>query len=102
MDKSFFNEVENEEFKKQIREDIVKCLDDERKINTNLNKKLYELEMHMLLILMKDIDSYFVRNSEIATKLQDFTRLYSYLMDIDRKMEFVKIGCKKYIEYKSK
>ena len=69
MEKSFFNEVENEEFKKQIREDIVKCLDDERKINTNLNKKLYELELDMLLVLMKDIDSYFVRNSEIATKL---------------------------------
>ena len=102
MEKSFFNEVENEEFKKQIREDIVKCLDDERKINTNLNKRLYELEMDMLLILMKDIDSYFVRNSEIATKLQDFTWLYSYLMDIDKKMEFVKIGYKKYIEYKSK
>ena len=85
MEKSFFNEVENEEFKKQIREDIVKCLDDERKINTNLNKRLYELEMDMLLILMKDIDSYFVRNSEIATKLQDFTWLYSYLMAIDKK-----------------
>ena len=102
MEKSFSNEVENEEFKKQIRKDIVKCLDDERKINTNLNKRLYELDMDMLLILMKDIDSYFVRNSEIATKLQDFTWLYSYLMDIDKKMEFVKIGYKKYIEYKSK
>ena len=93
MEKSFFNRVENEEFKKEVREDIVKCLDDERKTNVKFDKRLYELEMDMFLVLMKDIDLYC--HSELVTKLRDFIWLYSYLMDIDEKMEFVKIGFKK-------
>ena len=93
MEKSFFNGVENEEFKKEFREDIVKCLDDERKTNVNLNKRLYELEMDMFVVLMKDIDSYC--HSELVSKLHDFIWLYSYLMDIDKKMQFMKLGFKK-------
>ena len=66
MEKSFFNEVENEEFKKEVREDILKCLDDERKTNVKLDKRLYELEMDMFVVLMKDIDPYC--RSELVSK----------------------------------
>ena len=102
MEESFFYADENKELKKQVREDIVNCLEEERKKNTELNKRLYELELDMFIVLKKHMDSYFERHSEMASKLHDEIWLYSYLMDIDEKMEFVKIGYKKYIEYKSK
>ena len=85
MEKSFFNGVENGEFKKEGREDIVKCLDDERKANLEIDKRLYELELNMFTVLMKEIDWYIDYHSETVSKLRDFIWLYSYLLDIDKK-----------------
>ena len=96
MEESFFYTDENKELKKQVREDIVKCLEEEKKKNTELNKRLYELELDVFLVLKKEIHSYFEVRSEIDTKLHDFIWLYSYLMD------FAKIAYEKYNEYKSK
>ena len=97
MEKSLFV-FENEKFKKELREDIVKCLNEERKTDVNLNKRLYDLEMDKFVDLMKDIDSYC--QSELVTKLRDLIWLYSYLMDIDKKMEGMKRGFKKYFKHK--
>ena len=96
MEKCFFNEVENEEFKNQVRQDIVECLEEERKTNVKLNKILNELELDKFLVLMKDIGSYCC--SELVTKLPDVIFLYSYLVETDEKMEFMKQGLKKYFE----
>ena len=98
MEKYFFNEVENKEFKNQVRQDIVVYLEEERKTNVKLNKRLNELELDKFILLMKDIDSYC--SSELATKLRDVIWLYSYLVEIDEKMEFMKQGLKKYFEHK--
>ena len=54
----------------------------------------------MFIVLMKDIDSYLDYRSELVSKLRDLIWLYSYLMDIDKKMEFMKLGFKKYFEHK--
>ena len=92
MEKSFFIEVKNklniEELKKNIkelREKIIKCLDEERKTNVKLDKKLYEVEMVRNVI--KDTDLKF----GYPSVLHDLIWLYSSLMDVDRKMEYVNL-----------
>ena len=71
MDKSFLTEVQNKSrieelkiFEKELREKIIKCLDDERKTNEKLDKRLYEFELNMFRDILKDIDSYFVYRSQ--------------------------------------
>ena len=54
----------------------------------------------MFEAVMKDINSYLGCSSELVSKLHDFIWLYSSLMGIDRKMEVVKFGFKKYFEDK--
>ena len=110
MEKSFSFESENEfekeisikEFKRELRENIVKCLDKERKKSKKLDKRLYEVEIDMFEVVVRDIKSRPGRPSKSLSKLQDLIRLYSTLMDIDKKMNDVKIGYKKYILKKSR
>ena len=92
-EKSFSFEVENEfekeisikEFKKELRVNIVKCLDDERKKSVKLDKRLYEVEIDMFEVVVRDIKSRPGRPSKSLSKLQDLIRFYSTLMDIDKK-----------------
>ena len=108
MQKSFLFGVEDEfekeisikEFKKELRENIVKCLDDERKKSVKLDKRLYEVEIDMFEVVVRDIKSRPGHPSKTLSKLQDLIRLYSTLMDIDKKMEDVKLGFKKCFEDK--
>ena len=108
-EKSFSFESENEfekeisikEFKKKLRENIVKCLDDERKKSKKLDKRLYEVEIDMFEVVVRDIKSRPGRPSKSLSKLQGLIKLYSTLMDIDKKMNDVKIGYKKYFEEES-
>ena len=55
FEKEFEKELNIEEFKKEVREDIVKRLDDERKTNVELDKRLYEVELDMFEAVMIDI-----------------------------------------------
>ena len=87
-------------FKKEPRENIVKCLDDERKKSVKLDKRLYEVEIDMFEDVVRDIKSRPGRTSKSLSKLQDLIRLYSTLIDIDKKMDDVKLGFKKYFEDK--
>ena len=96
----FEKEISIKEFKKELRENIVKCLDDERKKKVKLDKRLYEVEIDMFEVIVRDIKSRPGRPSKSLSKLQDLIRLYSTLMDIDKKMEDVKLGFKKYFEDK--
>ena len=91
-EKSFLFGVENEfekemsikEFKKELLENIVKCLDDERKKRVKLDKRLYEVEIDMFEVVVRDIKSRPGRPSKSLSKLHDLIRLYSTLMDIDK------------------
>ena len=94
MDKSFLTEVKNmlttEELKKlgkELQENIIKCLDDERKTNEKLDKRLYEVEMDMFRDIVKDSYSCFEFGSEMPSKLGNLFWLYSRLMDIDKRLE---------------
>ena len=98
MDKSFLIEVQNklriqelENFKKEVRTNIIKCLDDERKTNEKLDKRLYEVEMDMFRDIVKDSYSCLEYHSEMASKLCKSFWLYSSLMDIDKKLEDVNL-----------
>ena len=51
--------------------------------------------------VVRDIKSRPGRPSKSLSKLQDLIKLYSTLIDIDKKMNDVKIGFKKYFEEKS-
>ena len=106
-EKSFSFESENEfekeinikDFKKELRENIVKCLNEERKKSKKLDKRLYDLEIDMFEVVVRDLKSCpRLRPSKSLSKLQDLIRLYSTLIDIDKKMNDVKIGYKKYFE----
>ena len=95
MDKSFLTEVKNmlttEELKqlgKELQENIIKCLDDERKTNEKLDKRLYEVEMDMF----RDI------GSEMPSKLHNLFWLYSRLMDIDKRLEDLNLGISEFKE----
>ena len=73
---------------KELREKIIKCLDEERKTNVKLDKKLYECEKDMFNNFMKDIIFEFGYPAE----LDHLIWLYSSLMDIDKKLENVNLG----------
>ena len=99
MDKSFLIEVQKklriEELKnleKELRTIIIKCLDDERKTNEKLDKRLYEIEMDMFSDIVKDIYSYVVYGSEMVPKLRKSFWLYTILMDIDKRLEDLNLG----------
>ena len=99
MDKSFLIEVQNkfrieqlENFKKEVRTNIIKCLDDERKTNEKLDKRLYEVEMVMFRDIVKDIDLNVEYGSEMVPKLSNLFWLYSNLMDIDKRLEDLNLG----------
>ena len=83
VENEFEKEIGIKEFKKELRENIVKCLDDERKKNVKLDKRLYEVEIDMFEVVVKDIKSRLGRTSKSLSKLQDLIRLYSTLIDID-------------------
>ena len=100
VENEFEKEISIKEFKKELRENIVKCLDDERKKSVKLDKRLYEVEIDMFEVVVRDIKSRPGRPSKSLSKLQDLIRLYSTLMDIDKKMEDVKLRFKKYVEDK--
>ena len=99
MEESFLMEVENkltiEELKKlekEFRENIMKCLDDERKTNEKLDKRLYEVEMDMFKAITKNLHFYFEYGSEMTSKLRNLISLYSRLMDIDKSLEELNLG----------
>ena len=99
MEKSFLIEVQNKsrieelkKFEKELRTNIIKCLDDERKTNEKLHKRLYEVEMDMFRVIVKDSDLYFEYGSEMPSKLCKLFQLYSRLMDIDKRLEDLNLG----------
>ena len=77
---------------KELRTNIIKCLDDERKTNEKLDKRLYEVEMVMFRNIVKDSDSYFEYGSEMLSKLCKLFWLYSTLMDVDKRLEDLNLG----------
>ena len=98
MDKSFLIKVKNnltikslKKLNKELRENIIKCLDEERKTNVKLDKSLYEYEKDMFGYVMKDI-VLFDLEFENRSELRDLIWLYSSLMDNDKNLENVKLG----------
>ena len=73
---------------KELREKIIKCLDEERKTNVKFDKKLYEVEKVMFRDVMKNID--------LKYELHDLIWLYSSLMDVFIKMEYVNLAFDNY------
>ena len=55
------------------------------KKSVKLDKRLYEVEIDMFEVVVRDIKSRPGRPSKSLSKLQDLIRLYSTLMDIDKK-----------------
>ena len=54
VENEFEKEISIKEFKKELRENIVKCLDDERKKTVKLDKRLCEVEIDMFEVVVKD------------------------------------------------
>ena len=90
----FEKEINIKEFKKELRENIVKCLNEERKKSRKLDKRLYELEIDMFEDVARDVTVKPGRPSKSFSKLQDLIRIYSTLMNIDERIEDVKLGFK--------
>ena len=97
MDRSFLSEVKNKltieklkKFKKELQKNIIKCIDDERKTNEKLDKRLYEVDMDTLKVSTKDLYFYFKNGS--LSKLRKSFWLYSFLMDIDKRLEDLNLG----------
>ena len=86
------------EFGKVLRENIVKCLNEERKKSKKLNRRLFELEIDMFEVVVRDIKSRPGRPSKSLSKLQVLISLYSSLMDVDKKTIDIKNGFKQYFE----
>ena len=84
------------DFGKVLRENIIKCLNEERKKSKKLDKRLFELEIEMFGLVVKDIKSKPGRPSKTLSKIEDLIRLYSSLMDIDKKISDIK---KMYFQY---
>ena len=76
----------------------MKCLDDERKTNEKLDKRLYEFEMKMFGEIVKDLKSQFVYCSEKKTKLCKLFYLYSALVDLDKNLEDLNLWISKFKE----
>ena len=98
-EKNFSSESENENetnminskyFRKVLREKITNCLNEERKKSKKLDKILFEIEIEKFGLAVKDIKSKRGRPLKSLTKLEDLIKLYSSLMDIDKKISDIK------------
>ena len=90
MDKSCFLKIKKnlnnkslKKFKKELRENIIKVFEDERKTNENLDKILYRHEKYMFGGVMEYIDL-FNLELENCSELRDLIWLYSSLLDIKK------------------
>ena len=79
-----------------MRENIIKCLNEERKKSKKLDKRLFELEIEKFGFVVKDIKSKPGSPSKSLSKIEDLIRLYSSLADIDKKISEMK---KIYFQY---
>ena len=81
---------------------MIKCIDDERKTNEKLDKRLYEVETVMFADILKDIDSYIEHRSEMVQNLRKSFWLYSFLMDIDKRLEEFNLAISDFKEMREK
>ena len=61
---------ELKKIKKELRKNVIKCIDDERKTNEKLDERLSEVEMVMFRDILKYIDSYIEYRSEMVQNLR--------------------------------
>ena len=73
-----------------MREKITNCLNEERKKSKKLDKILFEIEIEKFGLAVKEIKSKRGRPLKSLTKLEDLIKLYSSLMDIDKKISDIK------------
>ena len=99
------NENENETemikrdyFRDVLREKITNCLNEERKKSKKLDKILFEIEIEKFGLALKDIKSKRGRPLKSLSKLEDLIKLYSNLMDIDKKISDIKSCYLKYFD----
>ena len=106
-EKNFSSESENENeteminskyFRKVLHEKITNCLNEERKKSKKLDKRLFEIEIEKFGLAVKDIKSKPGRPLKSLTKLEDLIKLYSSLMDIDKKISDIKNYYSKYFD----
>ena len=91
IEMEFENENETEmlksdHFRDLLREKITNCLYEERKKSKKLDKILFELEIEKFGHALNDIKSKRGRPLKSLSKLEDLIKLYSTLMDIDKKI----------------
>ena len=92
------DKINSEYFRKVLREKITNCLNEERKKSKKLDKILFEIEIEKFGLAIKDIKSKRGRPLKSLTKLEDLIKLYSSLMDIDKKISDIKSYYFKYFD----
>ena len=75
---------ELKKLEKEVRTNTMKCIDNERKTNEKLDKRLYKVEMDTFRDVVKY--EYFEYGSKMVSKLSKLIWLYSTLIDIDKKI----------------
>ena len=90
--------INSEYFRKVLRKKITNCINEEREKSKKLDKILFEIEIEKFLLAIKDIKSKRGRPLKSLTKLEDLIKLYSSLMDIDKKISDIKSYYFKYFD----
>ena len=84
------DKLNSEYFRNLLREKIKNCLNEERKKSKKLDRILFEIEMEKFGLAVRDVKSKRGRPSKSLTKLEDLIKLYSMLLDIDKKIKDIK------------
>ena len=90
--------IKSDYFRDVLREKITNCLNEERKKSKKLDKILFEIEIEKFVLSLKDIKSKRGRPLKSLSKLEDLIKLYSTLMDIDKKISDIKSCYLKYFD----
>ena len=90
--------IKSDYFRDVLREKITNCLNEERKKSKKLDKILFEIEIEKFGLALKDIKSKRGRPLKSLSKLEDLIKLYSTLMDINKKISDIKSCYLKYFD----
>ena len=99
------NEIEKEminikDFEKLLREEISKCLKEEKKKNKTLEQKLFEVEVELFEDVVDELKAKPGRPSKKLYKLEDMIRTYCTIKEVNKKIRLIKSRYKYYCDEK--
>ena len=82
--------IKIKDFEKVLRGKISKCLNEEKKKNEKLEKKLFEVEVDLFEDVVDELKAKPGRPSKSLSKLEDMIRIYCSIKEVNKRIRYIK------------